>query len=138
MTSDFSPNVQLQGAEKVLPTIEVDCADSDEATQSCIQALRRGLAAGTGGKSGRPTTVYAYESASINFGVPTNSIWFAIGGPERILVLLHATLSSVPGVQVRFGEGIPARRCVPILHAEGGIVRDRVEGGWEVVASGAE
>ena len=114
--------LNLEGADDVLPTIEVDTANNIEIAQLCIDAIRRGLRSIQPAKWRRRVTIYSYETVSINFGDPTESIFFGVAGPEKILLMLHAILGSVPGARVRYGDEMAARGSVPILHLEDGTV----------------
>jgi len=119
--TDFG-NLDLRGLEEVLPTVEVDTADDYSVSCACEKAIHRLLI--TFGQLERPSrvTVYVYEGPSINFGRMTNSIFFAVAGNERVLTAVHASLCAVAGAQVRFGDYIPAQRCVPRMHLEHGVL----------------
>lgn len=111
--------LKLVGQKKILPSVEVDVAHDNAVFFACETVIAAIL--GTLAKS-KPVTVYVYETPSINFGRPTNSIYFVVGGPERVVSLLHSALRTVPGADVRFGEMIAAKNCVPRLHWEEGVV----------------
>lgn len=123
--------LKFVGAEEMLATIEVDTNDDYDVAVACEDAIATALPLIS--RASR-ATVYVFEGPSINFGRQTNSIWFAIAGTERVLTHLHAVLNGVAGADVRFGEYIPARRCVPRMHLENGTVwRPAVDSDeWEV------
>ena len=116
----------------MLPTIEVDTADDYQGALACERAIGRTLV--TLGRAKKPprVTVYAYESPSVNFGSPTNSIFLGVAGPERILVVLRAVIGAVAGVRCRYGDYIQADRCIPRFHLEKGVLWLLVDGNeWE-------
>ena len=77
-------------------------------------------------------TVYTYEGPSVNFGRQTNSIFYAVAGPESVLKKLHAAISGVRGTDVRYGDHIPAGSCVRRYHLQEGVVwRVSDEDDWE-------
>ena len=80
MARKVSSEHRLQGSDEMLRTIEVDCADSDAVVLHCLRTIQRGLAGVMPGKRGVRATSYAYQSASVNFGAPTNSLWLGIAG----------------------------------------------------------
>lgn len=124
-------DLRFAGAKDVLPTVEVDTADEDEVALACEEAIEAILASITTPKR---VTVYVYEGPSINFRRPTNSIFFGIAGPERLVTLIHAALSAVPGAKVRFGDYIAARQCMPSFHVQDGKVWRPIESDtWEAV-----
>jgi hypothetical protein len=112
----------LEGARDVLPTVEVDTADEYLVACACEKEIARTLVEFGRTKKTPKVTVYAYEGPSINFGRPTNSIFFAVAGPERIVKALCASLKAVPGAAVRYGDYIPSERCTPRMHLEDGVV----------------
>ena len=120
MTRIKSWDLKFVGAGEMLPTIEVDTGDDYLVACACEDAISVALAMLARAPS---VTVYVYEGPSINFGRPTNSIFFAVAGPERALEPLHAVLSSVSGADVRFSEYLHVDWCVPRLHVEKGTVR---------------
>ena len=120
--------LKLNGTGETLPTIEVDTADSYFAAQLCVNSIGRAIVTLNEPKKRRRATVYSLELPSINFGRPTNSIFFAVAGPERLLTHLHAVLGEVPGVSVRYGEYVTARQCVPIWHLENSVLWEPIGG----------
>lgn len=121
-------DLALTGTGETLPTIEVDTANSRLASQLCVNSLGRAIVTLDKPKRRLRVTVYSLESPSINFGDPTNSIFFAVAGPERVLRSLHATLGQVPDVRLRYGDYVMAEQCVPILHLENGVLWEPIGG----------
>jgi hypothetical protein len=129
--SEYS-KLDLRGRGGMLPTVEVDTADDYLVACACEKAVRNVLT--TFGRLSRPprVTVYVYEGPSINFLRPTNSIFFAVAGTERVLTAIRAGLGAVDGAHVRYGDYILAERCVPRMHLEkGGLWLPSDEDVWE-------
>jgi hypothetical protein len=101
MTRINSRDLDLVGAGKMLPTIEVDVGNDYAVARSCEDTISRALPLLA--RAPR-VTVYVYEGPSINFGRPTNAIFFPVAGPERVRAPLHAALHSVPGASIRYGD----------------------------------
>ena|SRR2546421_11506259 len=119
MTRMNFSDLHFAGEGEVLPTIEVDTRDNYLVTSACGHAILKTLALLP--KAPR-VTVYVYEGPSVNFGRQTDSIFYAVAGPERVLPYLHAALNGVPGTEVRFSDYIHASKCVRRYHLEKGIV----------------
>jgi|SRR5688572_18722861 len=112
-------DLKFVGNKKALPSVEVDTGDDDAVFAACQTAISAVL--GTLPKS-RRITIYVYETPSVNFGRQTNSIYFVVGGPDRVAQTLYAALKTVAGADVRYGEYIRAESCIPYFHYEDGMV----------------
>lgn len=124
-------DLQFAGAGEVLPTVEVDTGDEHAVACACERAIESVLSAA---KKSKCVTVYVYEGPSINFGRPTNSIFFAVAGPERLLIRVHAALAAVSGAKVRFGDCLSASSCIPNFHLQDGKLWRPIESDtWEAV-----
>lgn len=129
-------DLKFAGRRDTLPTVEVDTGDENSVFFACEAAIERILAAIA---SPERVTVYVYESPSINFRRQTNSIFFAVAGPEDLVRSIHAELSTIPGAGVRFGDYIAARSCIPSFHLQEGTVWRPVESDtWEAVDPNAD
>lgn len=142
MIETSGPGLHLKGVYDVLPTIEVDVADDPNTPAACEAAMAETLAYLGGLKRPPTVTVYVYEGPSINFGDLTHSVFYAIGGPEKVLVRLRAGLHAVrtPAPRIRFSESIHAARCRPRLHLEGGTLWFADDGGgwWRITSRDAD
>jgi hypothetical protein len=105
--------------DEPLPTVEVDTKGKYLVASACGDAIVSVLKS-LGNK--QRVTVYTYESPSFNFGPVTNSIFYAVAGPERVLQALHGAIKAVPGTEVRYSEQIPSASCVRRYHIENGVV----------------
>jgi hypothetical protein len=124
-------DLNFAGEDEVLPTIEVDTDDDYLVAAACGDAISKTLSLLA--KAPR-VTVYVYEGPSINFGRQTDSIFYAVAGPERTLAPLHAALNGVPGAEVRFSDYIHSGKCVRRYHVEKSVVwRVADEDEWEAV-----
>jgi hypothetical protein len=82
MTRVNFSDLHFAGEGEVLPTIEVDTGDNYLVASACGDAISKTLALLP--KAPR-VTVYVYEGPSFNFGRQTDSIFYAVAGPERVL-----------------------------------------------------
>lgn len=126
-------DLRFVGKNETLWSVEVDTRDDNSTFDACEAAIAAVLA--TLPKA-RRVTVYVYETPSVNFRRQTNSIYFVVGGPERVVKLLHAALKTVPGADVRYGEYIKAQSCIPRFHYQDGFVWKPEDGEeWQAVGS---
>lgn len=76
-------------------------------------------------------TVYVYEGESINFGDRGYSAFFGVASDKRVLAALHAVLSGVRGLKVRYSDSILASESICQYHIEDEQVwRPWEEGTW--------
>jgi hypothetical protein len=116
----------------MLPTVEVDASGDHAVAQACDAAVADVLLTAGRAKKSPKVTVYVYEGPSVNFGRPTNSTFFAVAGPERVLIATRASLGGIAGAHVRYGDYIPASSCEPRMHLEAGVLWVASGGGgWE-------
>jgi len=110
----------VKNASSSIPTVEVD-VDSVDA-EELERAITRYLTSVASAKEKMRATIYRYETMSVNFHEPTNSIFFGVAGPESILHGLQSTIGTLHGVRSRFSDYISISQSTVDCHVEDGMV----------------
>ena len=68
------------------------------------------------------TSLYVFESTSVNFGSPCYSVFFGLAGGEKHLPALLSGFKRVEGIKAKASDYIETRRSVCRFHVEDGDV----------------
>ncbi|MBD5608066.1 MAG: hypothetical protein HDQ93_04360 [Desulfovibrio sp.] len=111
-------DLKIVDTAQALPTIEID-ADSAENGEH-REILEACLVRWAEKHPEKIVSIYDYVTPSINFGRPTQSVFFAMAGSQPLLKEFYDSLGEVKGLRYRFAEYLSPREMQLAYHIEGG------------------
>ncbi|WP_149137306.1 hypothetical protein [Cupriavidus campinensis] len=115
-----SSDIHLVKSASPIPTVEVDLDSVD--AEDLISAMTRYLTSVASANETMRVTVYAYQTPSVNFHEPTNSLFFGVAGPKSILHGINEAIGSLHDARLRFSDYISIAQSIVDCHVEDGKV----------------
>lgn len=119
MRTTPSDALNILTSSQPVATIEIDRGSipQNESVQSLLCEALATI------KNHGVATLHAYYTPSINFlNELTDSVFVMAMGGERVLRHLHASLSGISGLRMRYSDYVPPTRGTPIAHLENGTI----------------
>lgn len=101
-----------------MPSIEVDIDSTEDGNHRDI--IERSLIFFAENNPEITASIYDYCSPSINFGKPTNSVFFIVAKSKSLLKYIHAEFQADHSLNVRFGDYISPSKGILTYHIESG------------------
>lgn len=111
-------DLKIVETSEALPTIEIDADSVEDGEHRDI--LESCLARWAEQHPGKTVSIYEYVAPSINFGHPTQSVFFAVAKSQPLLKEFYKALGTADGPRYRFAEYLSPRQMNLAYHIEDG------------------